>query len=94
MKLADGETNAFTLLIQADHFDLNLLADFENIFGMLDAFPRNLRQVDQTIGSVDIDKSTKVRQAGNATFTLSANRQFVEQAVFERFARLVQGFAF
>ena len=74
LKLADGQANALAFLIQADNFDLYLLPNFENIFGVLDAFPRNLGQVHKAIGSVDVHESTKVCQAGNTAFANSANR--------------------
>ncbi len=72
-ELAYGQTNAFAFLIQADNLDLNFFPNFENIFRVLNAFPRDLGKMDQPISAIDVDESTKVCQAGNATLAHCAN---------------------
>ena len=78
LKLADGQTNALAFLIEANDFDFNFLTDLEHIFRMLDAFPRNLGKVNESVCAVDIDESTEISQAGNTPFTHSTHSQFIQ----------------
>jgi hypothetical protein len=83
LQLADRKTNALAVAVHADNPDLDFLADFEHLIGVLDAVPGDLGQVDQAIGAVDIDESAKVCQAGYSPGALCAFLELIQQAVLE-----------
>jgi len=89
-QLADRQPDAFLVLINADYLYLHFLPDFEHFVRVLDMFPTDLGQVNQSISAIDIDERPKLCQAGNTTFTGSARFQFIEQSFFEGFTRLLQ----
>src|SRR5690606_9836799 len=90
LKLADRQTNALAFLVHADDLDLDFLPDFKDLAGVLDAIPGDLRQVNQAVGTVNVDESAKICQAGHAPRADIAFLQLVQQAFFKGLARFLQ----
>ena len=58
------------------HFDL--LAESEDLAGVVDAIPRHLADVNQPIDAPQIDKRAEILQAANDSFVCLADGQFLE----------------
>jgi len=65
-QLANGQADAFLVAVDGDDLDLDVLPDFENFTGMLNAVPGDFGEMNQTIGAANVDESAKLGQAGNA----------------------------
>jgi len=59
LQRADGQADAFLLAVDADDLDLDFLPNFQDLVGVLDAFPGKLGKVHQAVGAVDVDESAE-----------------------------------
>ena len=76
LQALDTQCDATALAVNAENIDLELLASFEHLAGMLDMPPRKLGQVDQTVCPTQVDKSAKVTQATHHAIANLAFLQF------------------
>ncbi len=90
-QLTDRQANALAFLIDRNHLYLDLLAYLQRFVRMLDAFPTDLRQVNQAISAVNIDKSTKISQAGHTTGANIAILKLIQQTILNGLAGFLQG---
>src|SRR5262249_30260621 len=69
----EGDLTIFA--IDADHVDLNLLADLQDLTRMRDLGPGKLGQMNQSVGSAQVDKGAKVTNAADHAGTSLAGLQ-------------------
>ena len=62
---AQAQADALAFFVHVHHVDFDLLTDFQDLAGVLDAMPRQLRQMDQPIGAAQVDERTEVGDAGH-----------------------------
>ena len=58
--LLKTKRNALAVAVDVEHLDLDLLADFEELGRVVDVAPRQLRDVDQAIDAVEVDKRAEI----------------------------------
>ena len=58
--LFQAEAYAFSLRVEVEDHDVDLLADRHRLRGMLDAPPRHVRDVQQTVDAADVDKGSEI----------------------------------
>jgi hypothetical protein len=80
---ADGKTDAALFAVNVDDLDVDFLTDFEHFLGMCDMVPGDFGEVDETIGSVDVDEGAEVCEAGDATGVGLAFFQFADDTFFQ-----------
>src|SRR5579862_2548799 len=55
-KLLEAERNALLVLVVFENFHLNLIADIDQIFGMREASPRHISDVQQAVETAEINE--------------------------------------
>ena len=58
-----AQGNALLLAVNVHDEDIDLVANLQHIAGMRHRLPRQLGQVDQTIGAAQVDKGAEIGQA-------------------------------
>src|SRR5215217_6615085 len=89
-RLGTLEREGDLALIGVDRQDIDVyaVARLEKLAGVGDALPRKLTQVDEAIGSANIDERTEVANRGDSTRPYLARLKLLEQAGAHAFALL------
>ena len=83
---ADGQADMPFLFVDADHFYINFLPDFQHVAGVADAVPGDLAEMHQAVRTVDVHEGAKIRQAGHAPGADIADIHFFDHLVADRVA--------
>ena len=96
LKLLEAERNLFCFGIDFEDADLDLLADGEHVFGLVDAAPRDVADVEQAVDAAEVDECAVGHEAahgavehvawlhgGKAAFLLSARLLFENDAAID-----------
>ena len=82
MQLAQGEADAPADLVRAEHHDLDLLANFEDVFGTFDVIPGKLADVEQALDAVcDLQERTVFLGLGDDAGHRLAGRELLLDGV-------------
>ena len=76
--LLETQGDALTVEIHIENLNLNFLTDLNNLGGVVNVVPRELRDVNQTIDTAKVDKSTEVDDGGNLTLEVHARLELGE----------------
>ena len=83
---AQAQSNALLLAIDVDHLDLDFLPHFQDLAGMANAVPGELREVHQAVSAVDVDKSPEIRQTGDPAIAYLAFLELFDNAFLDGLA--------
>ena len=93
LRALDRKSDLLLLRVDAKHVDVDFLADLEDLAWVPNAAPAELREVNQSVGSSDVDECTEVANRGNATLTSLAFLEFADQALLHLVAAFLNGLA-
>ncbi len=86
LQALQAQSDALALGIETEDVHLHLVADVQHLARVIDAVPRQLADMDQTVGATQIDECAKVAQPADHTLTGLALFQLVEQQFLARVA--------
>ncbi len=75
--LLETERDALTLQVDVENLDLDLVADLDDLGGMVDVVPGKLGDVHQAIDAAQIDERAEVDDRGNRALEAHALRELV-----------------
>src|SRR5581483_2489638 len=87
----DRERDLFLLFINAQDLNLNFLTNVEYLAGVIDATPCQLADMDQSVGTAQIDECSKVGKVANDALAHFAGFQFIEQFLATALAPFLNG---
>ena len=76
-----AQANTITLLVQAQDIHFHFLSHADDLFGMPDPPPAQLGDVNQAVGTAQVNKSAKGGQAADHTFAHLPLAQFIEESL-------------
>ena len=59
-KLLEAERYAISLTIELEDFDIHLLSDFDDLARVLDALPRHVCDVEQSVNTTEVNEGTVI----------------------------------
>ncbi len=68
LQLFQSEADAVLHIVVIEHFDLNDIADIDNLTGMVDPAPRHIGDMQQAIHSTQVDECTEIGDVLDGTF--------------------------
>src|ERR1035441_10572795 len=91
--LLETEADAFLLLVDVQHHDVDVLADFQDFGRVADAAPAHVGDVEQAVDAVEVDEGAEVGDILDGAFADVARSHFREQFLAALGAFLLDQFA-
>jgi len=93
LQALERQPNAAAFLVQTQHVHIDLVAHVQQFARVLDAVPGQLADVNQAVGSTEIDERAEIAQAAHHAAPGFAFAQVFEQRILARVADLALGLA-
>src|SRR6185437_10574741 len=88
--LLETKRDALPIAVDVEHFDVHLLPDLEHLGGMVDVAPGKLRDMDQTVDTVQVDEGAEIDDVRDHALHLDARRKPVEDLLALLLALLLE----
>ena len=90
LRLLEAQRDPLTIAVDVEHLDLDLLADLEQLGGMVDVAPGELGDVDQAVDAVEVDEGAEVDDVRDDAGHGLARGEVVEDALAHLAALLLE----